>query len=297
MNKTHASALIALFSVGVFAHSGEGEGVETRYDPASGPVNSEYASLIYGDRTTLGDGRISTIQSVRADGTPRLIGIEFPKSVLRDLPEEHSDGLNCWDSNGDDAIDLEECDGGHERILFFDKNKSPFSSIVINWESHGHVPAGVYDTPHFDFHFYIMDNIARRQIAVGPCAGVMNCAQTETAILPLRSGYIHPDYFNTKLTYARMGNHWADSRAPEFNGGNFTHSFILGSYDSSLTFYEPMVSLDYLLSKPNQCTPIKQPLLFEKAGYYPKNYCIRYFEKAAIYRITLEQFEYRNATP
>lgn len=263
------------------------------------PVFASATSLnpIYGDRTTLGAGRISTIQLIQGNGIPVVLGIEFPKSMLSDLPHEHSDGRNCWDSNGDNEIDLEECDGGHERVLYFDKNKSPFKYMVINWEPHGHIPADVYDTPHFDFHFYMMDDIARNQIAVGPCPGVMNCAQTEIAILPLRSGYIHPDFSNTQLTFARMGNHWIDSTSPEFNGGKFTQTFIQGSYGGHLAFYEPMVSLAYLQSEPRQCTAIKQPLLYEQAGYYPTQYCIRYTKPFEIYRVTLENFVYRNATP
>lgn len=252
---------------------------------------------LYGDRTTLGGGRISIIQLIQGNGVPKVLGIEFPKSVLKDLPNEHSDGRNCWDSNGDNEIDLEECDGGHERVLYFDNNKSPFKYMVINWEPHGHIPADVYDTPHFDFHFYMMDDIARNQIAVGPCPGVMNCAQAEIAILPLRSGYIHPDFSNTQLTFARMGNHWIDSTSPEFNGGEFTQTFIQGSYDGHLTFYEPMASLAYLLSEPRQCTAIKQPVLYEQAGYYPTQYCIRYTKPLDTYRVTLENFVYRNATP
>ena len=94
-----------------------------------------------------------------------------------------------------------------------------------------------------------------------------------------------------------MGNHWVDGTSPEFNGGQFTHTFIQGSYNAALTFYEPMVSLDYLMSKPNQCTDIKQPALYEQAGYYPKQYCIRYFTAKKVYRVTLEDFVYRNATP
>jgi len=282
----------ALFSASVFADSNNTMDSTIRAEDSV----SNQSSVTYSDRTTLGDGRITAIQQIRGDGAPRMLGIEFPATVLRNLPNEHSDGLNCWDTNGDNDIDLEECDGGHERVVYFDENASPFKYMVINWEAHGHVPPGVYDTPHFDFHFYMMNNIARHQIAVGACPGVMNCVQTERAILPLPSGYIHPDFFNTKLAYARMGNHWADSTSPEFNGGKFTQTFIQGSYDAHLTFFEPMVSLDYLLSKPQQCVPIKQPLLYEQAGYYPMQYCIRYFKQTKTYRITLEDFVYRNAT-
>ncbi|UUZ55880.1 FAD-dependent monooxygenase [Massilia sp. H-1] len=69
---------------------------------------------------------------------------------------------------------------------------------------------------------------------------------------------MHPDMFNTNLVYAHMGNHYADGKSPEFNGGSFTHTFILGAFDGGITFYEPMLTKEYLQSEPDQCTPIKQ---------------------------------------
>src|SRR3954447_5500734 len=37
---------------------------------------------------------------------------------------------------------------------------------------------------------------------------------------------------------AAMGNHLADPTGPEFNGERFTHTFIYGSWDDEVTFYE-----------------------------------------------------------
>jgi hypothetical protein len=48
-----------------------------------------------------------------------------------------------------------------------------------------------------------------------------------------------------------MGSHFVDITSPEFNGGIFTQTFIFGSYESNVIFYEPMITLDYLLSKPS----------------------------------------------
>ncbi len=251
----------------------------------------------YGDRLSLGNGRIYTYQTTLR-GKPVALGVEFPKSTLSNLPTEPNDGLNCWDTNGDDNIDLhDECSGGHQRALFFDSNLTPFKYITVDWEPHGHVPAGVYDRPHFDLHFYMMDYVARNRIAVGPCFGTINCADQARGVTPVAPTYIHPDFLNTQLVFSRMGNHWVDSTAPELNGGEFTHTFILGSYEGHITFFEPMVSLEYLLSKPSQCSPIKQPTLYETAGYYPTRYCIRFYTGRETYAVSLENFEYKNATP
>lgn len=261
---------------------------------AQAPVT--IVSTTYGDVLALGNGRLKSYVAKKSDGTIHAIGVEFHKSTLVNLPDEHNDGLNCWDSNGDNDIDLEaECSGGHNRTLKFPANPTPFNHISIDWEPHGHVPADVYDIPHFDFHFYMISQITRNLIGVGPCFGTINCGIYEKAIVPVAPNYIHPDFFNTKLAFSRMGNHWADKTSPEFNGQPFTHTFILGSFNGSLTFQEPMVSLPYLLTKPSQCTAIKQPAQYQKAGLYPMKYCIRFNNLEDKYTVSLEDFRNRQA--
>lgn len=250
----------------------------------------------YGDSLAFGNGKLKSYISKKSDGTPYAVGVEFHKSALVNTPTEHNDGLNCWDSNGDNDIDLEEeCSGGHNRTLALPPNNTPFNHISVDWEPHGHVPADVYDIPHFDFHFYMISPITRNLIAVGPCFGTINCAVYEKAIVPIKDGYIHPDFFNTKLAFSRMGNHYADKTSPEFNGKTFTHTFILGSFDSKITFFEPMISMPYLKTKPNQCTPVKQPARYQANGYYPHKYCIRFNGLDETYTVSLEDFRYRQA--
>src|SRR6478672_3104573 len=50
-------------------------------------------------------------------------------------------------------------DGAHGNDLFVPVHNrasqiTPFKSIMLNWNQNGHEPAGIYDQPHFDFHFY-----------------------------------------------------------------------------------------------------------------------------------------------
>ena len=66
-----------------------------------------------------------------------------------------------------------------------------------------------------------------------------------------------------------MGNHLIDLTGPEFNGQRFTRSWIFGIYDGRITYYEEMLSRDYLLSKPDTCNPIKAAAAVGQAGYYP----------------------------
>jgi len=250
------------------------------------------------DRASIGTGYFQAFLRTSVDGKPTAIGVKFPKSTLQGLPMHPlNDGKTCYDINNDNEIDLhDECTGGHSRTLYFNSDVTPFKSITVNWEPHGHVPADVYDRPHFDFHFYLSSDIERLQITPGLCSGLMNCAQEQIAILPIANQYIHPDFTNTELSFAHMGNHYVDSTSPELNGEGFTHTFILGSYDSQITFYEPMVTRDYLLEQPKKCSPIKTPQAFQVAGYYPTEYCIKYNAANEMFRVYLRDFKYRNAS-
>ena len=262
----------------------------------SGQQAATTSIVRYGDSLAIGNGRYQTYVRTNS-GKPEAIGVEFSKATLSNLPiEPDNDGTTCFDTNGDNNIDLEtECVGGHSRTMSFESNPTPFKTITINWESHGHVPAGVYDKAHFDFHFYMMEDSARKQIFTGTCPGLVNCDQATRAVVPLAAKYVHPDFFNTNLVYAAMGNHYADGTSPEFHGLGFSNTFILGSYEGHLTFFEPMITLDYLLGEPNECKPVKQPAAFEKAGWYPTQYCVRYSGYRKVYSISLEGFKYRIA--
>jgi hypothetical protein len=45
---------------------------------------------------------------------------------------------------------------------------------------------------------------------------------------------------------------------------------------SRVIFYEEMVALSYLMSKPNACVRIQSPGAVALAGYYPTRSCVRY---------------------
>ena len=48
----------------------------------------------------------------------------------------------------------------------------PFKWVLLNWTPHGHIPPGVYDTPHFDVHFYL-DSIENTLEGLRHAAGMI----------------------------------------------------------------------------------------------------------------------------
>ena len=215
-----------------------------------------------------------------------------------------SDGHHCFDANKDGAIDLHhECSGGYERVLPFPSDASrrtdlPFKWALVNWNPHGHIPPGVYDKPHFDVHFVIepIENV----FAIGPGAcgpEHVRCDQFALARLPVPANYMHPDFKDVEAVAPAMGNHLIDLTGPEFRGVPFTRTWIYGTYEGRVTFYEEMVTVAYLKTLPDTCVPIKTPAAVAVTGRYPSKSCIRYAKDRSEYTVSLEGFELRQASP
>ncbi len=84
-----------------------------------------------------------------------------------------------------------------------------------------------------------------------------------------------------------MGVHWVDLLSPEFNGGVFTKTFIWGSYDGKFIFWEPMITLDYLLSRPNDLVTLRQPSAYQIDGYYATKFKVSYSVNPKEYTVAL----------
>ena len=262
----------------------------------------------YGDKRSLGDGHFQTYAQTTPDGKLWAIGIAFPESTFSNLPQDQYDGLNCFDSNGNGVLDLgmphsggliqtDECSAGHSREMDFPLKATiaPFKWALVNWQARGHTPDGVYDTPHFDFHFFTQDMIERNFIRVGPCALLINCDDMVRGQAPIPAGYLHADFIDVGAVESRMGNHLIDSTSGEWHGSPFTETWFFGAYDGKVTFWEPMITKAYLESHPFVCKSIKLPQKYQQAGAYPTSYCIRYRSERHDYTISLEDFVSREA--
>jgi hypothetical protein len=174
----------------------------------------------------------------------------------------------------------------------------PFKWALLNWNPHGHIPPGIYDKAHFDVHFYIDPIEAVFAIETGPCGPErVRCDQFARARLPVPKNYMHPDFKDVEAVAPAMGNHLVDPAAPEFRGTPFTRTWIYGVYDGRVTFYEEMVTVEFMKSRPDTCYPIKAAVAVAIAGRYPTRSCIRYSKDRSEYTVSLEGFEFRPAGP
>jgi hypothetical protein len=160
---------------------------------------------------------------------------------------------------------------------------TPFKFIMLNWNPLGHEPAGIYDTAHFDMHFYLT-----------PANEVMNYMDM-VKMENLPSEDFIPANHIAGPPVPMMGKHWIDVTSPELHGAPFTQTFLYGSYDGKVVFYEPMITYDFLKATTSFQRSIPQPSKFKIAGYYPTKMTINK-EAGGKTNISLESFVYRQAS-
>lgn len=207
-------------------------------------------NTFYGPTVQIGNGHArSWINISRSDKKPLAIGIEFSRSSLQNLPTNPLDFAASTF-----VLKL------HPKAMEI----TPFDHITINWEPEGHEPAGIYDVPHFDMHFYKISVAA--QLAITPFP--------TTAPAP---GYLPASYVIEGATVPQMGTHWLDPSSPELppTFTPFTHTFIYGSNNGQVIFLEPMITRAFLLGGSTVSKAIPQPIHFAPANtFYPKEYNI-----------------------
>jgi hypothetical protein len=178
-----------------------------------------------------------------------------------------------------------------EHILQLPKEAAgtPFKFVELDWNRGGHEPAGIYDSPHFDFHFYTITKPERDAIDPADRDYMRKAAALPPAGM-LPATYVLPPPI---MPVPRMGVHWVHEKAAELNGKPFTHTMIMGSWDGRVTFIEPMITRAFLESKQDVVVPIEQARCYSPAGWYPTQYSIRYDAEKKEYRVALLSFEQR----
>lgn len=213
------------------------------------------ARTVYGEPVDVGNGTVRSFVNLSRRGNPTRIGIVLSEGALSGLPHvDHDNPTNGWFVIG----------------LPKEAQKTPYDHISFDWNEQGHEPPGIYDLPHFDVHFYTISLEERSKIppySVDP-TGFDNAPP---------AGHLPRPYFNPGGGVPGMGAHWSDPTSPEFNGAEFTSTFIYGTYNGQVNFWEPMITHKLLVSGENIYRSIKQPRIYEERGkYYPTTYGVIY---------------------
>lgn len=224
-------------------------------------------SIYYGPATAVGDGTARVwVQTVQ--GKPVALGVEMSEGALEGLPMHDIFEVYLKMPGQAHATGIKE--------------------ISLGWNPMGHEPSGVYSVPHFDFHFYMITMGQIMKIHGGLDEGAYEIM--ERGILP-------PYYVFGPAPFAvpHMGVHWSDVNSPEFSPAGFSRTFIYGSHEESIIFFEPMVTLSYLMNmEPGTQEVINVPALniVEDPGYYPGTYTISHSSSGS-YSVALTDMHFR----
>lgn len=264
----------------------------------------------YGTPQRLGNGIVRTyvVLDERDGHTPVEVGVAMSEPSMLGLPA--GTALTMGDGHGNMAHNMS---GMNTYILALPaQNPTPYKFVQFDWNPQGHEPAGVYDLPHFDFHFYTVDLSVRNGIVPSDPAFA-----TKAASYPANE-FRAPFYIDAATpagvpaaaaTVPQMGLHWLDVRSPELQRmtGNpagwqpFTKTFLYGSYDGKFIFDEPMITRAYILAKRDSANavrdeliPVSTPSRYEPAGFYPSAYRITWDAQAKEFRVALTQLGWKN---
>lgn len=155
-------------------------------------------------------------------------------------------------------------------------NVAPFRLVEIDWNPKGHAPKGIYDVPHFDAHFYVIDKAERDAIAFAPPGKV---AKPDAGVVP-------DGYMSDGTVIPQMGMHFISANTPEFHGKPFTATQIWGYNNGHLAFVEAMFTRKFLTGKGTFTEAIPRPAKLADAQNLPKTMSVA-ANPAGGYDITL----------
>jgi hypothetical protein len=233
----------------------------------SSTLKSQTSQTFFGPTLRIGNGVARAWIMQDKSGVPSAVGVTLSEKALEKLP----------DHTVQYVLDIP----GYAGSDFY-------THALVDWNPEGHEPPGTYDLPHFDVHFYIVPNEDR--LSIGPD----DVAEFENNPAAM---YIPPQYVKIPGGVPQMGAHWVDVLSPEFQGDIFTRTFIWGSYDGEFIFWEPMITMDYLLSQPDEEIPLRLPSAYQREGWYATKYKIAYSSRPGEYTIALTGLTHRSATP
>lgn len=231
---------------------------------------SDKSGTFFGPSQSIGNGTAKTYATLDNAGNPIEVGVRMSAASLDGLPKEDSVPPQML------MLDLPD-----------QASATAFDHVMFNWNSQGHEPVALFGKPHFDIHFYMVDKAAVEKInPSNPDFATQAANLPDPKYVP--RDYVTPPGPPTENTVPAMGLHWVDT-ADGLEPGkyDFTQIVINGSWDGQYTFIEPMMTREWMLTKQAIQEEIKQPQAYQRSGYFPTTYSVRYDDEAKEYSISL----------
>jgi hypothetical protein len=235
--------------------------------PAFCGADAKNSGTHEGPVTTRGNGEARAFVTLDGEGRPTALGVRMSEAALKGLPAETPGHGPAWEYR----LELPE-EAAH----------TGYDHITVDWNPHGHLPPGVYDAAHFDFHFYLINAAERDRITLEGDDLARASRPPAPEFMP--AGYVLPE----GTAEPRMGAHAIDPGAPEFNNEAFSKTFIYGFHDGRMVFVEPMVTKAFLDSREDMTELVAVPESYQVPGYYPTRYRVGFDPQSNEHVVTLE---------
>lgn len=265
-----------------------GSGTTAARGHGGGPKPSNH-TIVKGEEFEVGKGSVMTYATKNPAGNLSSLGVHLD-----------GDAFSFYDTEWEQLSESEKEEEMLEAHLSFpdevDTHQFTFSGFHYN--PTGHPPPGIYTVPHFDFHFYFIEETTVENIPFG------------IAAYDIPDEQMPPDYIfgDPRVIEPVMGEHLLDSTAPEVINQDqslFTHTNIYGVYDPDidpgepddtveippfgevpvyggdgtgrLTFVEPMITNDFIRNSLTEemAVEIATPDVFPVADAYPTQYVMK----------------------
>jgi hypothetical protein len=249
--------------------------------PAGTNTPASNSGTVFGPSQRLGNGTVKTYTTLDASGNPVEVGLRLTDTALDGLPQT---------TTPPDVLMLDFPDQA---------SATAFDHVMLNWNPQGHDPVVLFGKPHFDFHFDMVDMAAIQAVSPSdPNYAAKADRLPEARYLP-QDYVVPPGASAAAQAVPGMGVHLVDSSDTSLVPGSydFKQIIISGTWDGKYTFIEPMITREWLLTKPTlEQQALKQPQAYQKTGYYPTNYSVRFDEQAKEYVVTLAGMTMREAS-
>jgi hypothetical protein len=254
----------------------------------------------YGTPVPVGEGRARAyvVYDQKDGGAPLEIGVALDERAVHGLPAPRP-------NTGGGSHEHEHLDNHAYLLALPPRGAAPFQFVELDWNPGGHEPPGIYDVPHFDFHFWTASRETRAGIVPTAPQYAEHADQLppEAQRAPFYAVAAAPGAPPASAAVPLMGVHWVDTRSPELQPPGspthrpFTTTFIWGSWAGRFVFLEPMITRAHIMAKKDatdpaardEVIPVPTPAQVGAPGYYPGAYRITWDEQAREYRIALTQ--------
>ena len=251
-------AVAAGIFFGAAGCSGGGDLLGRGDKPAAGG-----SRVVQGGSQQVGNATVVTYATIGANNVVEQVGATVPMSVIQNPPASGSGPAGAF------------------VVLPYPaevKSTTFFDHFEMHWNPHGHDPKGVYEHPHFDFHFFGV-----------PVQEVWQITEPDHTILAperIPANYVYP---GAEQTVLEMGTHALPAADLE-PGAAFTVSMIVGYCQGELTMVEPMITQAWLLQKQSRTMEVPRPAVLGRATRYPTRVSITYNRASDAYEFVFSDF-------